>query len=288
LFLSKKTLNDENLKSISKIKFNNLKEINLSENNIENIDLLSNISLPYLELLNLSYNQIINIEPLGQINSRKLKYLFIQNNQIKDFQVFLDYKSNFKLLDILRLEQNKIEEDSDKFQELEENYRDIVISSSYISDLKRKCKIAYDENDDTNEKEIQIENSGESDSILRYLFIIISHKNKNRITKLNLRSNKIVDPSLLNRIQFDSLEELDLSGNIIKSIDFIKGMKAKRLEHLYLDNNKINDLSPLKIYNFQDVFENLTITLKNNNFDKTDARIIDIKNINNEFIKLEL
>ena len=84
------------------------------------------------------------------------------------------------------------------------------------------------------------------------------------------------------------MEELDLSGNNIKSIDFIKGMKAKRLEHLYLDDNKINDLSPLKIYNFQDVFENLTITLKNNNFDKTDARIIDIKNINNEFIKLEL
>ena len=59
LLLNKKKLNDENLKCISKIKFNNLKEINLSENKIKNIGLLSNISLPYLELLNLSFKIFI-------------------------------------------------------------------------------------------------------------------------------------------------------------------------------------------------------------------------------------
>ena len=289
LILSEEELNDENLKCISKIKFNNLKEINLSENKIINIDLLSNISLPYLELLNLSYNQIINIEPLGQINSRKLKYLFIQNNQIEDFQVFFNYDSNFNSLYILRLEENKIKEDSDTFKELEQKYNNKVISNSYVDKIKRKYNIIYDENDDKNEKKIQINNTKEGDSVLRELFKIISHKNKNRITKLNLNNNIIVDPSLLNRIQFDYLEELDLSANNIKSLDFLKGMKAKKLEYLYLDNNNINDLSPLKNDDFENVFDNLTISLKNNNFDEKDPKISkisdDIKEVN-EAIKL--
>ena len=178
LILNKKQINDENIKLISQIKFNNLKEINLSENEIANIDLLNNISLPFLELLNLSFNKITNIEPLGQINSKKLKYLFIQNNQIEDFQVFFDYDSNFKSLHILRLEENKIDEDSDTFKNLEQKYKDIVISRSYVDKIKQKYNIEYNEN----VKELKINNIGESDSILRYLFIIISHKNNNVIT----------------------------------------------------------------------------------------------------------
>ena len=288
LLLSEGELNDDNFKCISMIKFNNLKEINLSENKITSIDLLNNISLPYLELLNLSYNQIINIEPLGHINSTKLKYLFIQNNQIKDFQVFFDYYDpNFAKLEILRLEENKIKEDSYIFKNLEEKYKDIVISNSYINSLKEKYKIVYDENDDKNEKEIRVENREENDIILRHLFIIISHKNKNRITKLDLKCNNIVNPSLLNKIQFDSLEELDLTGNNIKNLEFLKGMKAKSLKYLYLDNNYINDLSPLKNYDFKNVFEDLTITLRNNNFDENDPEISYIRDNNNEVIKLE-
>ena len=284
LLLSNKQINDENIKLISLIKFNNLKEINVSENNIINIEPLCNINLPYLELLNLSYNQIINIEPLGHINSRKLKYLFIQNNQIEDFQVFSKYyDSNFNSLSILRLEDNKIKEDSDTFKKLEVKYKYIVISSSKIKYLKLKYKIKYDEN----EKEIQIKETMEGDSILKDLFIIISHKNKNRITKLNLKKNKIVDPSLLNRIQFDFLEELNLSDNNIKNLEFLKGMKATKLKYLYLDNNYINDLSPLKNFDFKNVFENLTITLKKNNFDEKDPKISNFKNNYNEVIKIK-
>jgi len=133
LFLSNKQINDENIKLIFQIKFNNLKEINLSENEIKIIEPLCNINLPYLKLLNLSYNQIINIDTLGHISSRKLEFLFIQNYQIEDFQVFLDYDSNFNFLSILRLEENKIREDSDTFKKLEQRYKNIVISNSYIN-----------------------------------------------------------------------------------------------------------------------------------------------------------
>ena len=98
LILRKKKINDENIKCISLIKFNQLKEIDLSENEITSIEHLRNMNLPFLEFLNLSYNKIKNINPLSEINSRKLKYLFIQNNQIEDIYIFLDY--NFFIFDI--------------------------------------------------------------------------------------------------------------------------------------------------------------------------------------------
>ena len=116
LFLSNKKLNDENIKCISLIKFNQLKEIDLSENEITNIEPLCNINLPFLEFLNLSYNKIKNIEPFSEINSKILKYLFLQNNQIEDIYVFLDH--DFHKLEILILENNNINVNSNSFKGL--------------------------------------------------------------------------------------------------------------------------------------------------------------------------
>ena len=86
---------------------------------------------------------------------------------------------------------------------------------------------------------------------------------------MDLSNNKIVDPSLLNRIQFDFLNELILSNNIIKNLNFLKGMKAKNLKRLYLNDNLINDLSPLNnSENIEKIFPKLEyISLINNNFD---------------------
>ena len=48
-----------------------------------------------------------------------------------------------------------------------------------------------------------------------------------------------------------NLEELDLSLNFITSIKFFKRMtnKWKRLKKLFLNDNKINDISPFEKYN---------------------------------------
>ena len=186
-----------------------MKEINLSENKITNIDFLYNINLPFLELLNLSYNQIKNIEPLGDINSKKLKYLFIQNNEIENMQVFIDHDSNFKFLEILRLDNNNHNEDSESFNEIKKKYDKIMISNSYVEKIRRDLHIIYDNQSGT----IKVNNTKESDSILRSIFIIISENNQNMIKTLDLANNEIVDPSLLNRIQFGSLNDLILSGN---------------------------------------------------------------------------
>ena len=137
LILSNKKLNNENIKCISLIKFNQLKEIDLSENEISNIESFCNINLPFLEFLNLSSNEIENIEPLGEIYFKNLKYLFIQNNQIKNIKVFIN--SDFPILEILRLENNKINERSLPFQELLNLYcksSNILITN--INEIKRK------------------------------------------------------------------------------------------------------------------------------------------------------
>lgn len=273
LLFSNQQINDEDIKILFKIKFNNLKEINLSENEIIDIEPLCNISLPYLELLNLSNNKIINIDPLGQLNAYKLQYLFIQNNQIQNIQVFIDCYSNFKYLEILRLDQNQIDENSDSYKEFEEKYDgikdqnvkaekdNIIINNSYINEISNKYNIKYNENS----TKIELKGTKESNLILRKLFIIINQKSENKIRKLNLSNNEIVDPSLLTRIQFEFLDELDLSFNKIKNLNFIKGMNAKNLTKLILNNNNINDLSPLK--NYKESFPLLKeIHLQNNNF----------------------
>ena len=96
------------------------------------------------------------------------------------------------------------------------------------------------------------------------LFIIISQKSENSISKLKLTNCKIKDPSILKRIQFNLLDELDLSFNNIKDLKFLKGMKAKNLKKLYLNNNNIKDLSLL--YKIRDLFPNLKEIVVNNNY----------------------
>ena len=53
--------------------------------------------------------------------------------------------------------------------------------------------------------EVEIENKNEGDLMIKYLFIIFSHINGNKIRKLKLINNNIKDPSILNRIQFNFL-----------------------------------------------------------------------------------
>ena len=264
LNLSNKKINDENIKYLSLIKFNQLKDIDLSENEIINIEPLCKIKLPFLEKLNLSFNKISNIKPISEINSRKLKYFFIQNNQIEDIQAFIDFCSNYNSLEILSLENNNINESSDLFKKLLKicnKKNQIIVSNEKIDEIKNLYNIEYNEN----MEEFKVDRTEKGDSMLKNMFIIISSKNKNRLKKLNLKDNKIEDPSILSRIQFNFLEELDLSINNIKNLNFLKGIKAKKLVDLYLDHNNIKDISAL--YNIKEFFPCLkNISLYNYNF----------------------
>jgi hypothetical protein len=346
IFLYNKKLDDDYFKYLSLIKFNQLKEIDLSQNEIKDIDSIRYMNLPFLEFLNLSSNKIEDINPLGEINTKKLKYLFIQNNQIKNIQVFKD--CSFPKLKILRLEKNNIEENSTLFKEIIKIYgknNQIIVTQTKIDKIMKLYNIIYNENTENinleveeakikeandilldkkkevikTEKEIKTEEENKAEEankideankaeeankreeekeeeedeadelILKHLFIIITQKSENMIRKLKLTRNNIINPSLLNRIQFNFLEELDLSFNNIKSLNCLKGMKSKKLKSLLLSYNKINDLSPL--INIKDLFPNLElITLNSNIFSAKELRYKnDLTNyLNSKKIKLQI
>ena len=71
LHLYNKELKDEGFRYISQIRFNQLKEIDISKNQITDIKPFNKMILPFLEFLNLSNNKIKNIEPVA--NLKKLK-----------------------------------------------------------------------------------------------------------------------------------------------------------------------------------------------------------------------
>ena len=288
LFLSKKKLKDINIISLSMIKFNQLKEIDLSENEIKDIEPISKMILPFLEFLNLSFNKINNIKPLGEMNSKKLKYLFIQNNQIEDIQFIKNW--DFPKLIILRLENNdNINENSDSFKKIVNDYKKnkhIIVTKKKIEEIENLYNIKYDDKTKKIELEGVKKEDEEDELMLINLFIIISQKSENSISKLKLTNCKIKDPSILKRIQFNLLYELDLSFNNIKDLKFLKGMKAKDLKKLYLNNNNIKDLSLLN--KIRDLFPYLQeIFLNNNNFNPENQ--VDLVNyLDQEEIKLNI
>lgn len=266
LFLNGKNIDNKSFELISQIRFNQLKQIDLSDNKLSKIEFLNNINLPFLEFLNLSHNLIKDIEPIGDIRSKKLDSIYLHDNKIEEIGVFLNDNLIFPSLKILRLEKNKIKNNS--FKELKKIYKNIITDSE-IENMKEKYKI----NEES--RIIDLSNQEGGDSLLENIFGIITDKSNNKIDKLYLRNTGIVDPSLLNRIQLNKMTDLDLSVNNIKNLNFLNEMKAENLQNLYLNNNKINDLSPLKIIIKK--FPNLKkIDLYSNNFEADHPKILEI------------
>ena len=279
LHLNNRNLGNEEFKYISQIRFNQLKEIDLSENNIEDIEPFEKMSLPFLEFLNLSGNDIKKIEPIIKLNAINLEYIFLQRNKIEDLNPLL--KSDFKKLKLLRIEDSKIEEENEE----KKNERDKILAKikevipkerfffnsmeEHIKQFKKKYNL-----------EEKIDISGDSESIdlydkkggqemLKDLFLIITSKSINKIKKLILRNNEIKDPSLLKRVNFGRLEVLDLAVNDIEKLDFLLEMKAQKLKYLYVDNNKFEYDGVFPILNAN--FPNLEVVSLNKNEYKSEV-----------------
>ena len=75
-------------------------------------------------------------------------------------------------------------------------------------------------------------------------------------------------------MSFEKLRILDLSLNKIKNIEIFAQMKLRDLEHINLEGNEINDITPLKLIKSSYLIE---IKLKDNkNIDENNK---DIKNL---------
>jgi Leucine-rich repeat (LRR) protein len=266
-------LEDIDFEYISQIKFNQLIEIDISNNNITKVDPFKEMSLPFLEFLNLSHNHINKIEPIINIKSKQLEYVFLQNNQIKDIETFYDFPKYPKALKILRIEDNTIngeneeekKEREDTLKKLEKKYSGKFIYKS-ISEQKKNFKMNYKLDKEISEDDeiIDIHDLNCGDKIMKDLFLIITYNTKNNVNKLILRNNKIKDPSILKRINFNKLQTLDLAVNEITNLNFLLDMKAENLQYLYLDNNYFNDIYPLLAAKFPYLE---TLSLNKNYFD---------------------
>ena len=83
IYLNEKELDDKDFKYISRIRFNQLIEIDISENNITNVEPLKKMNLPFLEFLNLGHNKIKKIEPIAKLKSKNLQYIFFKIIKLK-------------------------------------------------------------------------------------------------------------------------------------------------------------------------------------------------------------
>ena len=291
--INNKNLKDEQFKLISLVKFNQLKELDVSNNEIKNIEPLYRMFLPFLEYLNMSYNEIEDIEPIGYLMSRNLKELFLQNNKIKNIE---SLSNTLYKLDILRVDGNILDNDSknkEAIKKIKNNYKYVFLYKDEISNyFDKKIKVLQvkkdpnhpnhpnDPNDPNHPNHPNDPNhpnhpnhpnvldfTGKKlgDEIIKDLYLIFNDKNEsNEIEKLILQNNNISDPSKLKKIFFPKLKILDLSLNKIKNIEFLKEMKLDSLKELYLDNNNINNISILE----EIKCTNLEVfTIKENNLD---------------------
>ena len=248
LDLSKKNIGKEIMKYFDNIKFKNLKELDLWDNNIAEINFLSktnleqleklslgnnqisdlnkitdldffqNITIDNIEKLNLGNNKITDINNLNKIKSEKLKELYLYWNDISNIDIL--GKMNLEKLEILNLSENNISDINILEKAKIDKLKQLILNKNKIEDIK----------------------------VLKLI-------NLNHLEILNLGNNKISDIKVLEHMNSLNIKELYLNSNNINDISVLKKVILKKLEILNLGDNKISDINSLKEVNIPEIKE---------------------------------
>ena len=84
---------------MEKIKFHQLKALDLSDNQISDINVFKEVNFPKLKKLNLCYNNISNINVLERVNFKELKDLNLSYNNInknENYSIINNLKSKIR------------------------------------------------------------------------------------------------------------------------------------------------------------------------------------------------
>ena len=250
-----KWLRDDGFKLISKIRFKELIELNLARNHITKATPLNNMLLPHLEYLDLSYNDIVDIKPVANLKCEYLSVILLHHNKIKDLSPFEAFGDDqVDVLDTLRVDHNNLDESSKEFKAIAKKFGNkLVYKNVDLSAFNKKYDVNY--TDEENNWDLSsIKDKDKRKQILFDLSNLITFQFQ--IQYLVLDDNKLENVSILSRIPLYHLRILDLSLNLITNIKFLKKLskKSENLQKLYLNDNKIRDLSPL--IEFSGNFEN--------------------------------
>ncbi len=276
LNLSNKNIGNNELNLITSIPFDNLEEINLSQNSISDIYILKNFNLKKIKSIDLSLNNINNLK-----GNRRLDLSFncinnIGNDKIKKY-INKPINSLEKSIPI-NLNSNLIEKDI-------EELKSILIDNeeTFLANNENNIK-----------KELSNKINKLEKKILEYMNCKLNVNLTGKELKIDLNNKNIdnIDLNLLSGVEFKNLQELNLSHNEISDIEPIKNFKNIKI--LDLSYNKINNIDKLKIISeYNNKIEKLY--LNNNNIKNVDALkgdifpyIIEINLDNNCIIKKEL
>ncbi|XP_043796213.1 protein artichoke-like [Apis laboriosa] len=279
LILSKNNIIDLPKNFLKKLKY--LKNLDLSENNIEKIYITMFIDLNNLEDLNLSKNVLRTfdnslLEILPTMMSLNLSYNYINSIEHTMNQTILK-------INMLDLSHNNISSLPKKFSELLINLQYLDLSFNRIQSLQdcnlihlNSLKVLYVNNNFLVTLNMQI-----LPKTLVKLYIgynqIMEINNLSHIEVLSIEHNKI--SQLYNNLIVDSLQYMNISGNILSSFPNIL---FKNLKILDISNNKFTYIPKvISIKNFplllqlkvnKNPIQNLTILsdLKLNSFDASD------------------
>lgn len=168
----------------------NLKILNLSNNQLKAFSAHQSIDYTKLHDLDLSHNQLSDIEQLGLL--KKIKYLNLSYNQLK-----IDDFSQLGLLvklHNLNLSQNQITEI--KKWPILKRLHSLDLSNNTLSDLGDFC-----------------------------------HKKNPSLIWIDLSNNAFINSiSLMQFTQYESLVHLNLSGNNLIELGFLKKLKKRKCE----------------------------------------------------------
>ena len=269
LILKNKGLDDNALKLLSNIKLYNLKEIDLSFNKIKNIDYLEYLYSGFLEYLSLNDNIIEDITVLENMDFSKLKELNLQNNNIKKVKSLVDVK--MPDLQLLRIENNDLDPSLKEMKQLINKYeKKLVCVVQTFQEFNKK----YEVNLTKNSSKLDLVGNSKGNDILKDLYLILPEIND--LTELKLADCGIDNISVLSRIYLPKVEKIDLSFNKIIHLEPLCNLRKNKLRTLYLNDNNISDIFPLK--NIQFYGNTGKITLENNNIIKN----YEVENILNE------
>ena len=272
-------LSNNNIKSLPANLFwnwNKLTRLNLSNNQIEEIDLETFSRVPNLEYLDLSNNKIKNLDTvLKDLSS--LKYIKLDHNQITNLTTD-SFLQNSKL-EVITLGYNRVESIEIWSFEMQKNLIELHLNQNCIKKLEDETWLGLSSLTrlDLSKNRIDLIDLSTFDHTPKLVNLNLSENYLSKILPdlfstpelkyLNLKSNLIAKLDSNSFVHLKSIRSIDLSYNLIQ---FIHMQNFHKLTTLYELNLSSNLIAFIQKKSFQDLQSLIRLNLNGNmlkNFD---------------------